>query len=113
MKNEFVKWIIGITLALAAAGSGVAAWQTIFDSPSPQTHQLEVIIDPGESADFLQNPKPDSQGRYHAGTTVTIEVLPREDWKIKEWVGAPYLVSGNTAKVNMDSNKSLVVRLTR
>ena len=80
---------------------------------SQATHELEIIADPREAADFLLNPKPNPEGAYDAGTTVTIDVLPKTGWKIGEWVGPVYAVAGKTAKVNVDASQTVIVRFER
>jgi hypothetical protein len=49
-------------------------------SPATIEYELEIIADPREAADFLVNPRPNPQGRYPAGTTVTVDVLPKTGW---------------------------------
>ena len=50
----------------------------------PASYELELIADPREAADFLVNPRPDSEGGYLAGTSVTVDVLPKAGWRIEQ-----------------------------
>ncbi|MFQ6028026.1 MAG: hypothetical protein ACE5Q6_11080 [Dehalococcoidia bacterium] len=81
--------------------------------PRPLSYELELIADPREGADFVVNPKADAQGAYRAGTAATIDVLLRPGWSIEQWVGPVYAISGETAKVNMDQDQTVVVRMVQ
>lgn len=119
LNQHTIRWTIGSFIALLAAGGGVASWCTLLDpSDAPsrapivtEEARLEVLITPRRAADFLTNPAPGAQGTYQTGTAVTIDVSPKEGWTISEWVGPVYAVAGDTAKVNMDTNKTVNVRL--
>ena len=74
------------------------------------TLELEVKSNPREAADIVLNPKPIPGGRYLLGRTVTINVLPKEGWQVDEWVGPVYGIAGKTAKINMTSNQTVIIR---
>ena len=116
--------LVGAVLALLMAACFTAAdvspTPRPFPTPEPViiTHELELISDPRQAADFIVNPKPDPQGAYVAGTTVTIDVLAKEGWRVEQWVGPVYAAIGETAKINMDDNQTddnqtVVVRFLR
>ena len=77
------------------------------------THELEVILQPTESAIFLLNPKPIGDRRYVQGRTVTIDVSPQPGWEVDEWLGPVFEVVGRTAKINMNVSHSVIVRLVQ
>ena len=77
------------------------------------TLELEVKSNPREAADIVLNPKPIPGGRYLRGRTVTINVLPKEGWQVDEWVGPVYGITGKTAKINMTSNQTVIIRMVR
>ncbi|MEE2928072.1 MAG: 6-bladed beta-propeller [Chloroflexota bacterium] len=77
------------------------------------TLELEVKSNPREAADIVLNPKPIPGGRYLLGRTVTINVLPKEGWQVDEWVGPVYGIAGKTAKINMTSNQTVIIRMVR
>ena len=77
------------------------------------TLELEVKSNPREAADIVLNPKPIHGGRYLLGRTVTINVLPKEGWQVDEWVGPVYGIAGKTAKINMTSNQTVIIRMVR
>ena len=115
--------LLTVVALLIASEIGCASSATSTPAPAPKpqitpetaaiTHQLEVIADPPEAADFLLNPQPLGQGGYLSGRTVRIDVLPKEGWKVAEWVGPVYSVSGRTAKIDMKATQTVVVRLVR
>jgi hypothetical protein len=83
-------------------------------SSSTIAYVLEVIADPPEAADrFIVNPRANSQGGYSPGTTVTIDVIPKSGWHIKNWVGPVYDEAGERAKINMNASQTVVARLVR
>jgi len=84
---------------------------TITPTSPPVTHELEVITTPSDAATFILDPRPDSKGAYADGTTVTIDIVPREGWLIDGWEGPVYNVVAGTAKVNMTGSQTVVVRL--
>ena len=105
--------IVGAILAARAIG---LPWQDAISLPTPTpllTYQLEVISDPPEAADFFLQPQPDAEGAYPAGTTVNINAVPRQGWRIEEWVGPLLFILGERARIDMDSQKTVVVKLTR
>ena len=104
--------VTAVILAVACAAEGPTA---LPEQPTPalEVRQLELIAEPSEAADFLLNPKPVGTGDYVSGIAVTIDVLPKEGWEIKEWAGPVYETAGNTAKITMDSTQTVVVRLVR
>ena len=77
-----------LTLGLVAAcGDDATPTPAPTNTPMPTStptisYELEVVVEPQEAADFILNPKPDSQGAFTAGTTITIDVLPNEGWQI-------------------------------
>ena len=77
------------------------------------TLELEVIAEPREAADFILNPKPVGPGGYVSGMTITIDALPREGWRLVEWIGPVYGVTGKTARIDMVASQTVVVRFVR
>lgn len=75
------------------------------------THQLQVVANPPEAAEFLLNPKQHEQGGYVPGSTVTIDVLPKPGWKVEEWFGPVFGESGTTANIDMNASQTVIVRL--
>ena len=70
----------------------IAPEQTVAREPGILTHELEVIIQPTESAIFQLNPKSIGGRRYVQGRTVTIDVLPRPGWQRDKWLGPVFEV---------------------
>ena len=83
------------------------------DRDNDNAYQLELIAEPRQAADFVVNPKANARGAYLAGTAVTIDVLRRPGWAIEQWVGPVYAVSGDIAKVDMDQDQTVVVRMVQ
>ena len=76
--------------------------------------ELEVIIEPRESADIINiNPKAGPDGTFARGTTATIELLLNPGWEIEQWSGPVYARVGTTAKVNMDQHQTVIVKTRR
>ena len=105
--------VLALTAAFVAACGG-----EVTDTSSPTnipilTYELEVIVEPQASASYILNPIPDAEGNFKAGTTVTIDVIPKEGWRLERWVGPAYDVNGESAKVNMDSSHTIAVRMVR
>ena len=75
------------------------------------THVLEVIADPSDAADVLLNPTPIDGGRYVHGRTVIIDVLPKKGWQVDEWAGPVYEEVGVSAKIDMNSSQTVIIRL--
>ena len=101
--------VLALTAAFVAACGG-----EVTDTSSPTnipilTYELEVIVEPQASASYILNPIPDAEGNFKAGTTVTIDVIPKEGWRLERWVGPAYDVNGESAKVNMDSSHTIAV----
>jgi len=82
-------------------------------STSLLTNELEVIAEPREAADFVLNPKPVGPGAYVSGMTITNDALPREGWRLVEWVGPVYGVTGNAARIDIVASQTVVVRFDR
>ena len=86
-------------------------------TPTPEpaiiTHELEVIVEPTDTAIVLLNPKPFGNQRYVHGRTVTIDVLPQPGWQVDEWLGPVFEVAGRTAKINMNVSHSVIVSLVQ
>ena len=98
--------------------ASVAGDSTVSGPPAPerdvdQTYHLELVVDPSNAAEFEVTPGPDGRGAYLAGTTVTIDVLHHPGWEIDEWVGPMLVVDGNVAKVDMDQDQTVVVRMVK
>ena len=71
--------IILLTFVLALALAMGCMAPTPEPTPMPfKPRQLEVKIDPKESATFLLNPSPLGKGGYPQGMIVTIDILPKE-----------------------------------
>lgn len=106
-----------VILATIAALSSLACPAIPTPTPTPTpitiTHVLEIIADPRDAADVLLNPRPISGGRYVHGRTVTIDVLPKEGWQVDLWVGPVYEEVGLTAKIDMNSSQTVLIRLVR
>ena len=73
--------------------------------------QLDVKINPKESAVIQLNPSPLSNGGYSQGKVVTIDILPKQGWQIDKWVGPVYNIGGTTAQIKMDYSQAVAVRL--
>ena len=100
----------GVVVAIAFA---VAAIVASSGGESPPGFMFEVIFDPAEAADFVLTPRENAQGKYEAGTTVNLLVLPKEGWQISSWSGVDGAVVGNTGQINIDSDKTVEVKLER
>ena len=101
----------GLFLAMflaIACGNG-----TPTSTPPIITHALTVTVDPPEAAEILQNPTPLNPNLYVRGRTVIINVLPKAGWSVDRWVGPVHDEIGESAKVTMDSNKSVIIRMQR
>ena len=105
-------FIFVLTALLLTACAGPGPTGTPIPTAVP-TYELEVKADPPEAAEFLLNPRSSLEGAYPAGTTVTIDVLPKAGWEVQEWVGPVYDVAGNTAKIDVDASRAVAVRLAR
>lgn len=111
-----VKCMLGAVLLGVVACTNLP---TLTPPPTPTptrtsiTLELEVKSNPREAADIVLNPKPIPGGRYLLGRTVTINVLPKEGWQVDEWVGPVYGIAGKTAKINMTSNQTVIIRMVR
>lgn len=92
--------------AIACGGTPTPTLPTI-------THALTVSVDPPEAGNFLLNPTPLDLDLYVRGRTVNIDALPKPGWSVDQWVGPVHDVAGDSAKVTMDSSKSVVIRLQR
>ena len=86
-------------------------------NPQPQQRSvmldLDVQLKPKESGTVVLNPSPIGKSGYAAGIIVTIDVIPQLGWVIEEWVGSVFNIEGNTAHIEMDESKSVVVMLTQ
>ena len=82
-------------------------------TPAILTHELEVIVQPTDTAIVLLNPKPIGEHEYVHGRTVTIDVLPDSGWEVDEWVGPVWGVAGRGAKIDMTLSRSIIVSLVR
>ena len=105
-------FIFVLTALLLTACAGPGPTGTPIPTAVP-TYELEVKADPPEAAEFLLNPRSSLEGAYPAGTTVTIDVLPKAGWEVQEWVGPVYDVAGKTAKIDVDASRAVAVRLAR
>ena len=111
-----VKCMLGAVLLGVVACTNLP---TLTPPPTPTptrtsiTLELEVKSNPREAADIVLNPKPIPGGRYLLGRAVTINVLPKEGWLVDEWVGPVYGIAGKTAKINMTSNQTVIIRMVR
>lgn len=98
--------------------TGVANNSTVSEPPTPDqdsghTYHLELIAEPSNAAEFEVAPSPDDRDAYPAGTTVTIDVLHHPGWEIEQWDGPVFAVSGNVAKVNMERDQTVWVRMVK
>jgi hypothetical protein len=94
----------------------VAGVSSVSDSPSPgqessDSYKLKLSVDPGEGGTLVASPRPDGRGTYPAGTEVTIEVRLNPGWEIEQWIGPLDGISGDAARVNMDQDRTVLVRL--
>ncbi len=80
--------------------------------PAAAFHELQIRADPLDAGRFVLNPNPNAQGRYSEGTRVTIDVLPKEGWRVETWVGPVEDETGLSAKIDMDSGRTVVVVFT-
>jgi len=74
---------------------------------------IDMRIDPKNAAEFILNPTPLGQDGYPLGMVVTIEVLPKEGWRVDDWAGPVFDVAGNVAKITMGSSHTVVARMKR
>ena len=112
-----------VFLALIPAVSLLAACgddATLSSAPAPVPtsvsaimYELEVVVQPEEAAGFILNPKPDSGGAFAAGTAVTIDVLPKEGWRVEKGVGPVFDEVEGSARVHMDTGRMVAVGLVR
>jgi hypothetical protein len=96
---------------ISGTSSGVGSF--LSDQNGDNSYELDLIVDPSQAAKFVASPKSDNRGAYSAGTEVTIEVLRNPGWKIEQWVGLVYAISDDIAKVNMDQDQTVRVRMVR
>ena len=85
----------------------------VSERDSDTAYELAVIADPRDSAEFVVSPTPDIGGVYPAGTTVTIDVLLSPGWEIGQWIGPVYAISGGEAKISMERNHAVLVRMIK
>ena len=83
------------------------------DRANDHTYELELVVDPIDAAEFKVTPGPNGRGAYLAGTTVTIDVLRHPGWEIEQWVGPVHAVTDNVAKVNMEKDQTVLVRMVK
>ena len=105
--------LVAFTMGCSRSATDTPPATTPTSEPDILSHQLKVIADPQQAANFLFNPNPIGQGLFVHGRTVTIDVLPESGWEIGEWVGPVFEVAGRTAKIRMDSSQTVVVRLVQ
>ena len=74
---------------------------------------IDMRIDPKSSAEFILNPTPLGEDGYPLGMVVTIEVPPKEGWRVDEWAGPVFDVADNVAKITMGSSHTVVARMKR
>ena len=91
----------------------IAPERTVTPEPAVLAHDLEVRVQPKETAIILLNPRPIGDRKYVQGRTVTIDVLPQPGWEVDKWLGPVFDVAGSTAKINMNVSHSVIVRLVR
>ena len=72
---------------------------------------LDMRIEPKDAAEFILNPTPLGEDGYPRGMTVTIEVLPKEGWRVDHWAGPVLDVAGNVAEITMRSSHTVVARM--
>ena len=111
--------IVSLVIITSLAGAACAVAPTPVPPPAPTptpitiTHELEIISDPPEAADVLLNPTPIEGGRYVRGRTVAIDILPKKGWQVDRWAGPVYDEVGVSAKIDMNSSHTVIVRLVR
>ena len=105
--------LVAFAMGCSRSATNTPPATTPTTEPEILSHQLKVIADPQQAANFLFNPNPIGQGLFVHGRTVTIDVLPVSGWEIKEWVGPVFAVAGRTAKIKMDSSQTVVVRMVQ
>ena len=47
------------------------------------------------------------------GRTVSIDILPKKGWQVDQWAGPVYDEVGVSAKIDMNSSHTVIVRLVR
>ena len=111
--------IVSLVIITSLAGVACAVAPTPVPPPVPTptpmtiTHELVIIADPPEAADVLLNPTPIEGGRYVRGRTVSIDILPKKGWQVDQWAGPVYDEVGVSAKIDMNSSHTVIVRLVR
>lgn len=103
---------LGVLVAIVLGLIGYVCTITIWSQEIP-AYELEIVISPREAADYSLDPEPNAQGRYTRGTSVTIYVLPKEGWQLRNWGGNLYFRSGETAKVSMNSDKTIAAEFAK
>ena len=73
--------------------------------------ELDMRIEPKGAAEFILNPTPLGGDGYPRGMTVTIEVLPKEGWRVDDWAGPVFDEDGNVAEITMKSSHTVVARM--
>ncbi len=91
----------------------IAPQRTVTTEPAVLAHDLEVRVEPKETAIILLNPRPIGDRKYVQGRTVTIDVLPQPGWEVDKWLGPVFDVAGSTAKINMTVSHSVIVSLVQ
>jgi len=111
MKSLLMATVLGVAvLALAACGGDGA--------DLPLTYTLNVNVDPLDSGGVVsQEPEPNSQGQYLAGTVVKLTAGPSLRYECKDtsywaFIGWSADVTGSTptAEIRIDSEKSVTAR---
>ena len=104
--KRMVAFLVAIVFAAALACTSDAPPATLAPTPPQATYELEIVVEPIEAAGYILNPRPDSQGAYTAGTTVTIDVLPKAGWQIDKWAGPAYDVGGGASRHGLQPHGS-------
>lgn len=107
MRQSFRAIAIGLVSSVLVTACTVSATD---NQPAP-LRELAVIAEPREAAEFLLNPNPIGAGGYSAGMLVTIDVLPKKGWEVEEWIGPVYGITGKTARIEMNSSLTVIVKL--
>ena len=74
---------------------------------------LDMRIDRKNTAWFILNPTTLGKGGYPRGLVATIDIMPKKGWQVDEWSGPVFEIEGRTAKIKMDSGKSVGVSMKR
>ena len=79
---------------------------------TPQRYALSLSVNPAGSGSIGSNPQPGADGKYAAGTVVTLSSNPSADYGFSGWGGDAFGAANQTT-VTMSGNKSATATFTR